>query len=492
MPEGMPYNPGMDTTLLMALFSESKKCVAAERLVRSFRAVVSRPTGNGPQRLIDMLEALRLAMLSFADLFPLNIRSIHGYLNHLDMVVPSISATLDRLLTIMKYCLSRRYFDNAGWDHLLFVMSGGDRPGVELWDRLKLYHDFFNVLFFAIIRAPSFEWKRAEDIRVQIMDLRDDDGIRPPKNLQTVFVPFNHLPAARVRADSATQHWAIKIMDRRPKTMTKFETQCFSEIIGEGFHWNETAIAEKSNLIFQRTFRNDNDSFKNDGICLTVFINHTDKLPYLLLRTMDKHSRTPSYQCRQLNDIRIERDKTTLHLWRWSFRENCFVYLAVLHFDTFEELVVTQCALLALKAQTSLLARAITHEESRFRDDTKILNQPMVITDGGVLHKLHIYRDNMTATKRLYACVAKGERLQAHAPAWTVFFSDRKTKPRLECIGDNTLIIHHAAVYTFGDRYTTPRHDIRHFEIHFVRGRGKFEQQNAPHLSVFSADKDER
>ncbi|PMB69828.1 hypothetical protein BM221_004475 [Beauveria bassiana] len=231
---------------------------------------------------------------------------------------------------------------------------------------------------------------------------------------------FENLFSAMIQK-SFVNHWAVDTVDRKPKMMSPFIEIC--------------------------------KSFNNDQLALIVFINDVDKLPYAVIRTTYE-SGLPWYECRPLGKIRIMRNETKIHLSRWSYGQDCFVHWGVFHFRFFEELVVTQCTLLALKAHASLLPDALSYDESIFRDDSKIWEKDII--DGGVRHKLAIYRDNLTATKRLYAAV-----------------TDRNAKPQLECIGDFKLIIYNAVLYTFGDRYLTARHDARRFEINF-----KYDQDN--------------
>ncbi|KAJ6780570.1 hypothetical protein PWT90_04053 [Aphanocladium album] len=429
MPAGIRSAHGMDTALLHAIFWESDKCATVMDLLSTLRgALTSRTSLDELNTVCHHIHKLRSAMLAFADLFPLHAESIQAFLNHLDMVLPSISKTLD---DIQHLCAGRRRFGDASWDRLMNAMFDGSNRKFELDGRFKLYAKFFDVLFLGITQSPKFDWKKAEGIRLQIMDLREDNLIAVPKDLTTVFFPFNQLPAARARRKSFVEHWAVDTVDRRPEFMSNF---C-----------------------------KDARGFNKDVLSFTVLINYNNKLPYVLLRTT--FDNIPFYECRPLSELRIMRSETKLHLSRWSSRQQGFVHWAVLHFQFFEELVVIQCTLLALKAQTSLLANAISHDETVFRDDTCIWEKD--IKDNGVRHKLAIYRDNITGTKRLYAFVAKGERHQAYTPAWTIFFTNRKAKPQMECLGDHRLVVYNAALYTFGDRYLTAKHDPRHFEITF-------------------------
>lgn len=69
-------------------------------------------------------------------------------------------------------------------------------------------------------------------------------------------------------------------------------------------------------------------------LSISVFLNYTNKLPYVLLRTV--FDNVPYYECRPLSELRIMRSETKLHLSRWSTREQGFVHWAVLHFQFFE------------------------------------------------------------------------------------------------------------------------------------------------------------
>ncbi|OAQ98053.1 hypothetical protein LLEC1_03014 [Akanthomyces lecanii] len=468
---------GIDTALLNALYWESDKCATVTRLLSGLGRTLHRAAAVELKRVCQQVHGLRGAMLALADLFPLHTESVYYYLNHLDMVLPSISKTLDDIQIL---CPGHRRLDDAGWDHLLDTMFDESNQKLELEGRFKLYTRFFDNLFLGLIQSPKFDWRRAEGLRVQMMDLREDSGMPLPQEFSTVFYPFNELPAARARRQYYIEHWAIETVDRRPEVASAFEQGCLyvyrwppslqpgsyanlhsSSSFGPYTHWNRTGIPDKSKLLFRR-------GFDNDALSFTVFINNINRLPYVMLRTLLDN--VPLYECRPLSDLRIMRSETKLHLSRWSPSQEGFIHWAVLHFQFFEELVVIQCTLLSLKAQTSLAAKAISHDEAVFRDDTRIWETD--IKDNGVRHKLAIYRDDLTGTKRLYACVANGERYQAYTPAWTIFFSNRRAKPQMECLGDYKLIIYETSLYTFGDRYLTSKHNPRCFEITFRHRQG--------------------
>ncbi|OAA77980.1 Peptidase C48, SUMO/Sentrin/Ubl1 [Akanthomyces lecanii RCEF 1005] len=444
---------GIDTTLLNALYWESDKCATVTQLLSSLGRTLHRAAALELKRVCQQVHDLRGAMLAFADLFPLHPESVYYFLNHLDMVLPSISKTLDDIQIL---CPGHRRLDDAGWDHLLDTMFDESNQKLELEARFKLYTKFFDNLFLGLIQSPKFDWRKAEGLRVQMMDLREDSGMPLPQELSTVFYPLNELPAARVRRQSFIEHWVIETVDRRPEVASAFEEGCLSNSFGPYTHWNRTGISDKSKFLFRR-------GFDNDALSVTVLIDRINRLPYVMLRTLLEN--VPLYECRPLADLRIRRSETKLHLSRWSPSQEGFIHWAVLHFQFFEELVVIQCTLLSLKAQTSMAAKAISHDEAVFRDDTRIWETD--IKDNGVRHKLAIYRDDLTGTKRLYACVANGERYQAYTPAWTIFFSNRKAKPQMECLGDYKLIIYDTSLYTFGDRYLTSKHNPRCFEITF-------------------------
>ncbi|EGX94006.1 hypothetical protein CCM_02277 [Cordyceps militaris CM01] len=451
---------GADWVLLKALFWESNKCLKVMDLFRCVQPGLSQITSAELDDVVNQLYLLRRTMIAFADMFPLHTKAIEAHLNHLDMALPSLSVALD---VIQRNCDPRYPFDDAIWDRLLYISAGRDNPGLELVDRLKLFTQFFDVLYSALVQDPTFTWRKAEGIRVQIMDLREHEGMRVPSVLKTVFVSFSTLPAARTRRQPPSPpHWAIETVDLNPKIASPFESHGESKSFGPYGRWNQFKIPDNSKLLFRR-------SFNNDAIALIVFINCHDNMPYLMLRSTIEI--TPYYDCRPLSAISITRCKTALHLTRWSNRKYCWTLWAVLQFRYFEELVVIHCTLLALKAQSSLLTNVLSPDENVVRDEVKIWERD--IKDCGVGHKLAIYRDEMTRTKRLYSYVACGQRLPAYMPAWTIFFTDRGAKPRMECVDDYTVIVHNAVLYKFADRYTTSRHKPRHFEIQFRHPRGK-------------------
>lgn len=149
MPAGISSARGIDTALLNALFWESDKCATVvDRLSSLRRALTSRSALDELNAVCGHVHLLRSAMLAVADLFPLHPQSIQAFLNHLDMVLPSISKTLDDVQIL---CSGRRRFGDASWDRLMDVMFDNSDRKFELDGRFKLYTKFFDALFLGII-----------------------------------------------------------------------------------------------------------------------------------------------------------------------------------------------------------------------------------------------------------------------------------------------------------------------------------------------------
>lgn len=189
---------GIDTALINALYWESDKCNTVMDLLLDLGHTLSRDTLHELKTVHHELHELRRAMLAFADIFPLYNKSISFFLNYLDTVLPSISKTLDDIQIL---CPRHRRLEDTGWDYLMDIMLDESKQHFPLDTRLKLYRKFFDFLFLGITqyvssrlcrhphrhtrltfappsRSPKFDCQKAEGLRVQIMDLRNDSGIR--------------------------------------------------------------------------------------------------------------------------------------------------------------------------------------------------------------------------------------------------------------------------------------------------------------------------
>lgn len=144
---------GIDTALLNALYWESDKCATVTQLLSSLGRNLHRPAALELKRVCQQVHDLRGAMLAFADLFPLNPESVYYFLNHLDMVLPSISKTLD---DVQIYCPGHRWLNDAGWVYLLDAMFYDSNQKLELDQRFKLYTKFFDNLFLGLIQYVLF------------------------------------------------------------------------------------------------------------------------------------------------------------------------------------------------------------------------------------------------------------------------------------------------------------------------------------------------
>lgn len=143
MPAGIRSANGIDTALLNALFWESEKCATVMDRLSHLRRVLSQEAQKELNDVRNEIDSTRRAMLSFADLFPLHTASIHAFLNHIDMALPSVSKSLDDIQVL---CNGRGRFTDERWDYLYDVMFNGSGRKFELEKRFSYYAKFFDIL----------------------------------------------------------------------------------------------------------------------------------------------------------------------------------------------------------------------------------------------------------------------------------------------------------------------------------------------------------
>lgn len=143
MPAGIRSANGIDTALLNALFWESEKCATVMDRLSHLRRVLSREAQKELNDVRNEIDSTRRAMLSFADLFPLHTASIHAFLNHIDMALPSVSKSLDDIQVL---CNGRGRFTDERWDYLYEVMFNGSGRKFEVEKRFSYYAKFFDIL----------------------------------------------------------------------------------------------------------------------------------------------------------------------------------------------------------------------------------------------------------------------------------------------------------------------------------------------------------
>lgn len=146
----------MDTVLLNALFWQAEKCATVMDRLTALRRHLRREYQQELNSVRDKIGQTRGAMICFADLFPLNLYNIHQYLNHIDMVLPSVSQTLDDMLAM---CQGRGRFNDDRWNDLADFMFEGSDCKFDLDERFEKYARFFDYLAFAIMPYDIFKYR---------------------------------------------------------------------------------------------------------------------------------------------------------------------------------------------------------------------------------------------------------------------------------------------------------------------------------------------
>ncbi len=199
-------------------------------------------------------------------------------------------------------------------------------------------------------------------------------------------------------------------------------------------------------LIPGREFR----PFDHDRMSITVVISSTDNSPYCIVQS--HHMGNPVTSFKGGHELCISREGSALVLKRWSRRENCAKYWAVLYFITWEgELAELKTASLSIPLthvsrdgafpllfcrpqvpQRAVVPASPRRVQAHWREaavpSVRILvpdnsNRADLahrrIIDDGFQHSLIVYKDQDSRGIRLHAAVWDGELRQC--PVWTAF-----------------------------------------------------------------------
>jgi hypothetical protein len=196
-----------------------------------------------------------------------------------------------------------------------------------------------------------------------------------------------------------------------------------------------------------------------------------------------------------VHELCIEREASSLLLYRWSWNSQHSKIWAALRFQTWEDLVLFHCSFMALKAHNTLTTAIDDteyniHREKRLfqayaslptqssypRDGLGRLTFLRQITDDKFKHSLIVYQDRDTGAKRLHAAVWEGELRQC--PVWTAFLTPLQAR-RQDWLYKKSRFqvrLHHdIQIFAFNSRYH--QGNMRHrrtgeFMLEFVMEAG--------------------
>ncbi|VUC19871.1 unnamed protein product [Clonostachys rosea] len=453
--EVIPYT-AMDPVGSVAFHLFSGCCLEADRadtIVFHLEKLRSGVTGN-TQHLTATIEEIRANgghLRELVDFAQVHRDRVPTLLNFLNILLPCLSRSLRDILF---YCVDRSATKKNRWRKMYHHLTA-ESDGLPLPQRFTLYNYFLKSIRDVLIRSSSFDLNGLENARTKILQLREKRNIPPPPGdvgpqMRSAVLSFEVEPVT---------HWAEQIFSLPLPSRTAMRNQQQSISAGPHQLWGSFWIAENSRILFRRTFN-------DDRISLTAFEDGYDQSPYLLLRALDPETGSAWFSRRGAHELCVEREGSCLVLKRWSRKDVCIKTWAILNFVTWEELVLTFCTFVVLKARNDMTVEMPP-------DDYVLGSERMLfharISDDGFWHSLIVYKDVLSGGIRLHAAVWEGE--LRSCPVWTAFVTHQSSSPTwLKRVSRRRIRLADIQLYVFCQNYrqqTQRRGNAGAFEISF-------------------------
>ncbi|KAI9171298.1 hypothetical protein HJFPF1_00780 [Paramyrothecium foliicola] len=125
---------------------------------------------------IEELRTTTRILRELADLSQVHQDRVPVVLNHLNIILPSLSRSLR---DITSHYEDTKLSKQNRWRKMYHVLTK-EAGGLLLPQRFLLYNQFLNSLKELLARSPNFELNQLESMRLQITRLRDAQAIPPP------------------------------------------------------------------------------------------------------------------------------------------------------------------------------------------------------------------------------------------------------------------------------------------------------------------------
>ncbi|KFA66550.1 hypothetical protein S40285_00703 [Stachybotrys chlorohalonatus IBT 40285] len=430
---------------------------------------------------IEEIRKVSNLLRELADLSQVHQDRVPVTLDHLNIVLPCLSRSLR---DITSHYEDKKLTKQNRWRKMYHQMTN-EIGGIPLPQRFVLYNQFLTLLRDLLARSPNFDLNASERLRNQILDLRKARGIPPPPVQVGPLVRYDALPSTDfgpvsipvgmhdilLNAVAQAVHWAEHIFSLPLPSRTGFKSQHTSKSLGPHRPWGHLNTPPGSKVLFRR-------SFNEDKIALIVYLDGRDQCPYFLLRTF--HMGGPWYSRYGAHELVIERDHCSLRFKRWSKTEGCSKLWAILHFMTWEEMVLMYCTFISLKAINPLTVN-IGPEEYHLRGEKRLFQATII--DDGFKHSLIVYQDRYTNGFRLHAAIWGGE--FRRSPVWTAFVTHQSASPTwLKRVSRHKIRLADIQLYVFCQKYQQQnqrRGSAGAFEIHFASEEASYRFKDVFH-----------
>ncbi|PHH73581.1 hypothetical protein CDD82_5381 [Ophiocordyceps australis] len=256
-----------------------------------------------------------------ADLSQIHLNRVPLILNPLNVVLPCLSRSLRDIAT---HCADKSLSRSNRW-RLLHCTMVNETGGLSLLRRFDTYNQFFASIRGLLIRSSDFDVIKSEKLSSTIMHLREARGI-PSPSIQ--IEPLGHFDVRDSLDNQSKIHWAERIFSLNlPSRTALVGRQLCSKSFGPHHPWGFLKIPTNSKVLLRR-------SFNDDQLSLIIYRDAEDQSACLLIRVFEQG--IPWFSMRGVHELCIERDRSSLHLKRWSFSEGHSKAWAVLCFTTWE------------------------------------------------------------------------------------------------------------------------------------------------------------
>ncbi|KKY37164.1 hypothetical protein UCDDA912_g02805 [Diaporthe ampelina] len=348
--------------------------------------------------------------------------------NHLNVVLPCLSKSLR---DIANYYDDKTVTRELRWRKMYHEMK--KEADMELLQRFRLYNGFLSLLVVLLAREKAQDRVQIDLLRVQIMALRERQGLPAPT--QSPATELAVVPLAREKP-----HWAESVFANPPSSHTDMREPQRSQARGPFIPAGDARLPEAAKVLLRR-------SFDGDRLGLLIIVNAANGGPYFVLRVYIGGAQFFSY--RGIHEICVHQ----------------------------VELILFHCTFIALKARNNLTV-SMDPREYKFPNEKRLFQAQII--DDDYQHSLIVYEDTRTRGMRLYAAVWDGE-LRA-CPVWTAFVTHQSASSRwLTRKSKHCVWINEIKLYVFCDKYKEAnmrRNKVGAFEIHFVsdEAAGRFKE----------------
>ncbi|KAH8808350.1 hypothetical protein F5884DRAFT_366070 [Xylogone sp. PMI_703] len=379
---------------------EAQRADLVARNINQLRNALDLEFSEHTTALLRQVEATSRFLRDLYDLFPIYHTRVAILTYYLQVLLPCLQKTLRDM---------RVYVDNKGLQPIqqwkLMTERLAEQGGMTVIQRFVLYNEFLVQLIRLLSRSPLYDPTSLELLRIRVLQLRQLRGLpAPPLALRS---PIAAVPQAPL--DPEQRHWAEKIFEDNPKSVTGLSHRRESKCFGPPMSDVVLGLSPQSVVLFKLPF-------DKNHLSITVYLqSDTPDVTRVLCRWIDSQL-NPRYSCYGINELCIRRKGSSLQLKRWSeFHEHPMCWTA-LFFKTWEKMVLFHCAFVALKARCPL-TKVMHPEDFAVVGETRLFQGRII--DDGYEHSLAVYQDEKSGGLRLHAAAWSGE--LKRCPVWTAF-----------------------------------------------------------------------